>query len=395
MAGETKVDKTHDVIVIGGGMAGLSAGFSAAMNGADALVLERKKMVGVPVRCGEFFPARDEADGILPNAPSFTRFYDLLREEAISNRTKSIRVYSPRSRRYEFPFSGLVLRREIFEGAIAEEAERIGTTVQTGVNVEAVERRGEKTEILTSGANGNVVLKAKLVIGADGFPSKTVPRVDLRLYIRDENLALCAQRTAYNAKVDDDVVEMFLGMEYAPGGYAWVIPKGNGEANVGVGARLSHLKRGKTVVDYLNHFVERHPSVSERLQKAMFGPLIAKTLPVGGLAPYVYGDGLLLAGDAAGMVIATNGSGIPTALASGFIAGKIAARHLRGDCPLSSYESALRKEIVRPVKRGYLYRRVGDVFMGSDRTFETLLRIIGTGNVAKVIKCVPIKPFFR
>ena len=389
------MNRTYDIIVVGGGVSGLSSALSASLNGAETLVVDRKKQIGIPVRCGEFFPAQSEANDILPNSNSFKSFYSMMPTDAVSNRIESIRVFSPHSRRYEFPFGGWVLRRELFERAIAEKAEEAGAKIHTSTTVESVEKTHSRMKILAHGPEGKTFLEAKLVIGADGFPSRVVQREQFKSYLRDENLALCVQLSAHGAKVDEEVVEMYLGKKYAPGGYAWVIPKGNGEVNVGVGARLSYLKRGKSIVDYLTAFTKEHPIVSKYLHGVRFSPLIGKTLPVGGIAPYLYGDGMLLVGDAAGLVIATNGSGIPTALASGSIAGQIAAKHIKENCELSVYADALKKETGQSVRRGYLYRRIGDFFMSSDEALERLLQTIGTGNLAKVIKCVPIRPFFR
>jgi len=389
------LNRTYDVIVVGGGVSGLSAALSASLNGAETLVVDRKKQIGIPVRCGEFFPAQNEANDILPNSNSFKSFYSMMPTDAVSNRTKSIRVFSPHNRKYEFPFDGWVLRREVFERAIAEKAEETGANIKISTHVESIEKTHNRMKILAHGSDGKTFMEAKLVIGADGFPSRVVQREQFKSYLRDENLALCVQLTAHGAKVDEEVVEMYLGKKYAPGGYAWVIPKGNGEVNVGVGARLSCLKRGKSIVDYLTAFTKEHPIVSKYLHGVRFSPLIGKTLPVGGITPYLCGRGILLVGDAAGLVIATNGSGIPTALASGYIAGEVAARHIKEGCELSIYADALKREVGQSVKRGYLYRRIGDFFMHSDQALERLLQAIGTGNLAKVIKCVPIRPFFR
>ena len=389
------MNQSYDIVVVGGGVSGLSAALSASLNGAQTLVLERNKKIGTTVRCGEFFPSLNEAGNLFPEAKTLEKFYPILNNDMIANKTKKIRVFSPQNRKYEFPFDGLVLKRGKFEKTLGDEATKAGADIQTGTNAEAVAKTGREMKILRRNGKGETVVKAKLVIGADGFPSMTAQRTHLQNYTKDTDLALCVQLTVHGANLDEEAVEMYLGTEYAPGGYAWVIPKGRGEANVGVGARFFCLKHGKTIVDYFTALTRNHPVVPKYLREARFSPLIGKTLPVGGMIPRPYADGTLLVGDAAGLVVPTNGGGISTALVSGCIAGQVAAHHVNDGTPLSTYENVLKKEIGKPVRRGYLYRRIGDLFMFHDRAFETLLRMIGTGNLAKTVKAEPILPFFH
>lgn len=388
--------KTFDVVVVGGGVAGLSAGLSAASGGAETLVVERKKEVGASIRCGEFLPSLAQIKRLMPDAKSIESFYKLLSKDAVCNTTKGIRVFSPKNRQYEFSFDGLVLRRDLFERSIASEAEKAGAAIQTATTAEAVKNDGNVTKISLRNKNDTVFVRAKLVIGADGFPSKVNGLISPGIQSRSEGgMALCVQHKVNNAKLDDNIVELYFGKKCAPGGYAWIIPKGGEKANVGVGVRLSLLKQGHSAVDYLNTFVKEHSVASLHFAGARFEPLIGKTLFVGGLVPNVYGNRALLSGDAAGTLVAVNGSGIPTALVSGHIAGETASQHLKEECELSLYSIDLRREIGKIVDRGYRYRRLGDVFARSEGVFEKVLHMIGTDNVGKVIKCEPIPPLFN
>jgi len=387
--------ETFDIVVVGAGVAGLSAGLSAASDGAETLIVERKKEVGASIRCGEFLPSPVQIKELMPDAKSIEKFYRLLSEDAVCNTTKGIRVFSPKNGQYEFSFDGLVLRRDLFEKSIASEAEQAGVTIQTATTAEAVMSDGNLTKISLRSKNGASFVKAKLVIGADGFPSKASKLTNFIVRPRSEDMALSVQRTVDNAKLDDDVMELYFGNKCAPGGYAWIIPKGGGEANVGVGVRLSHLKQGHPAIDYLNAFLQKNPISLPHFVGAQFKLLISKTLFIGGLVPNVYGIRAMLAGDAAGTLIAVNGSGIPTALVSGHIAGETASRHLKENCELSLYATVLRREIRKIVDRGYLYRRLGDVFARSDDVFEKVLRMVGTDNLGKVLRCEPIPPLFN
>jgi digeranylgeranylglycerophospholipid reductase len=381
--------------VVGAGVAGLSAGFSASLNGAETLIVERKERVGAIVKCGELIPSKKEAERLFPYANSLKKFYAILPKKAVCNKIKEIRVLSPKNREYVFAFDGLVLRKEIFERAIAEEAKKKGAAVQTSTTVEAVNKEGNVIKVLTRSQRGKAFLRSRLIIGADGFPSKLDELKHLKSYAKAVNVALCVQQVAYDAKVNEETVDLCLSKKYAPGGYAWVIPKGNGIANVGVGVRLSYLTGKSSIIKYLNAFIKKHPIISKYFKKAKFKPLIAKILPVGGLTPQLYETRTLLAGDAAGTVLPVNGSGIPTALVSGHLAGFVAAENIKGECYLSLYPDALQVEIGKVVERAYLYRRIADVFMLSDDLLEKLLQAMGKKRIAKVIRCEPIKPLFN
>jgi digeranylgeranylglycerophospholipid reductase len=389
--------ETFDVVVVGAGVAGLSAGWSLATStGADVLIVERKKEVGDLVRCGEFIPSFTQIRKLMPKAKSIGRFYETFLKNSVCNTIKKIRIFSPRNKEYEFQFDGLVLRRDIFERNIAAEIERAGITLLTKTTAKIVSNKKdtEQVKIALQNQKTSKIVKAKLVVCADGFPIKS-GRTNFGAKIKLEDVALCIQQTVESATVDDDAVELYFGKKYAPGGYAWVIPKGNGRANVGVGIRLSFLKQGRySAIDYMDFFINKHPVSSRYLSSAYLRSLTAKTLWVGGLLPNVHWNRVLLAGDAAGTLIPVNGSGIPTALISGYLAGETASQFLKGNCKLSTYAITLRREIGDIIKRGYLYRRLGDAFIKSDTVFEKVLHIIGKHTLAKVVKCEPISPMF-
>ena len=383
------MNQTYDIVVVGAAVSGLSAGISAALAGAETLIVEKGNGIGASIRCGELVPSASQMQELFPRATSISRFFELFSQRTICNTTKTVRVFSPKGRSYEFSFGGLVLNREELERSMAEKAKEEGATVRTSTVVKGVDKEGSVTRILMHGSDGDSVVKTKLLIGADGYPSKIGKWTHLGAKMSAGDCAMCVQGRAYNANVDDDVVEMYLGREYAPGGYAWVIPKGDGAVNVGLGVVRSYLRRGSDIVDLLDAFVQEHPVASKHFLGARFSPMIAKMLPVGGLFPNISGNGTLLTGDAAGTMIAVNGSGIPTAFVAGALAGETASRCLKGQCDLSLYARRLKVEVGRVLRIGYLYRRAGDLFMRSDDVFEKILRAIGTRNVAKVIKCVP------
>jgi flavin-dependent dehydrogenase len=92
-------------------------------------------------------------------------------------------------------------------------------------------------------------------------------------------------------------------------------------------------------------------------------------------------------GDAAAMVMPTNGGGIATAMITGTIAGQVAADHLQKNMLLSEYEKrwkvAMGAEMVASTKM----RRLADHVMGRDFLFHLMLMFLGTQGVKDVITC--------
>ncbi len=66
--------------------------------------------------------------------------------------------------------------------------------------------------------------------------------------------------------------------------------------------------------------------------------MIADVLPVDGPLKRTFSDHVMAVGDAAAMVMPTNGGGISTAMITGEIAGQVAADHVQKGIPLSEYE---------------------------------------------------------
>src|SRR5207302_653555 len=88
-------------------------------------------------------------------------------------------------------------------------------------------------------------------------------------------------------------------------------------------------------------------------------------------------DNAMLVGDAAGMVMATNGGENIVAMIAGRIAGLTAADHLLQGTPLDAYESRWRAAVGGPLDRGVRIKRLADRFFGSDRLLEAAMMLLG------------------
>jgi digeranylgeranylglycerophospholipid reductase len=374
---------TVDVAVVGAGPGGLYAAIESLKRGLTVHIFDKKTIIGAPVRCGEYFPVRKEMEYLLPNAGEYMHVFDVP-EAAIDNVCKTIRVISPKGDEYEFEFVSYVLDRTALEQGLAKEVESLGGSIELQCFAGLFKDNGE----LRVGKDKATSIRCKLVIAADGFPSKIAKASGILTedYLTPNNVAINYEFLMSELEVEQTVTEMYLGTEVAPGGYGWIIPKGNKSANVGIGIRTSYSKRndGK---GYLQYFLHDCPLTKIKLDGGKSGPMIADVLPVDGPVKKTYSERVMAVGDAASMVMPTNGGGIATAMITGTIAGQVAADHLQMKVPLSDYEvrwkDAMGAEMVASTKM----RRLADHFMGNDFLFHLMLKILGTKGIKDVITC--------
>jgi digeranylgeranylglycerophospholipid reductase len=374
---------TIDLVIVGAGPGGLYAAVQALERGLAVHIFDKKTEIGVPVKCGEYFPVRKEMEHLLPSAGEYMHVFDVPKE-AVDNVCKTIRVISPRGRVFEFDFESYVLDRTRLEQGMAKRVRDLGGTLELGTPVDLFDHGGD----LTVGKNKGEGVKAKVVIAADGFPSKIAKSAAILTenYATPNNVAINYEYLMSELGVDQNVTEMYFGTDFAPGGYGWIIPKGNRAANVGIGIRTSYSKRneGKS---YLEFFLHHCDLTRGKLDGGIAGRMIADVLPVDGPLKRTYSDHVMAVGDAAAMVMPTNGGGISTAMITGEIAGQVAADHIHKGTPLSEYETRWKEVLGREMYVSTKLRRYADPFMRNNFLFHLIMRFLGTNGIKDVITC--------
>ena len=354
--------RTHDVIVVGAGPAGSTAARYAARRGLDVLLLDRRKVVGVPVQCGEYVASNDEVRTIFPTVADLD---DLM---AVPHRVKQhdtpiLRLWSPGGRHWDVPFRGFTVERDRMDQGIADLAVAEGAELRTQTTCRAV--RGH--EVVTDRGT----FAAKVIVGADGPSSLVAKSVGLPNPVTGPAMS-CTVRGDFS-----DVTDLYFG-SLAPGGYAWVIPK-DGCANVGLGA--------------WQHFEGNLASLFRKFLALHGWPEAKGTgghVPVVGPVDRTVAPPVILAGDAAGHVMATNGGGINVSMIAGRIAGQTAADHVLNGTPLEAYERRWREAVGDPLARGARIKKIADRFFGSDRLLEAAMLLMGGKRMRRAIQCQPL-----
>lgn len=297
-----------DVIVVGGGPAGSMAAEAAAKKGAKVLILEKDRDIGYPVRCGEGVGAKGLKSFIDPD-PKW-----------IATTISKVRMRSPDNTRIDFGLAGAgyVLDRRLFDYALANRASQAGVEIQTrayvdGLILEDDYVRGVKYQYMGE----SVSLTARIVIAADGVESRVGRMAGLRTATKLKDMDSGYQVTVGNIDVDQEMIDFYNGDVWAPGGYLWIFPKGDGMANIGLAVNGVHARETHPH-DMIHGFLKNHFPSASVLTSVCGGIPVAKTLK------RYTANGLMLTGDAARMVNPVTGGGIITGMVGGRLAGNVA-----------------------------------------------------------------------
>jgi digeranylgeranylglycerophospholipid reductase len=308
-------ERRFDVAVIGAGPAGSRTAAQVARGGLRVVLLEKRPRIGWPVRC---------AEAVGPRA--VVERYLALDEALISSSIDGVRVVSPNGTTLEreMPAIGYTVDRELFDRRLADAAASAGAELRTSHQATALlfEKArvcGLRARDLVSGSEYDV--RAAVVVGADGVESLSPRWAALKSAYRPDEIFSCAEELIEGIEVPGSCIEFHLGARFAPGGYAWVFPKGEGKANVGVG--MNPLRaRGRAAIEYLNDFIAHRCPEGRRTRFVAGGCVVARGLPA--LAT----DGFVAVGEAANQNNPFSGGGIVNALEAADMAASAIARAL-------------------------------------------------------------------
>lgn len=299
-----------DVLVVGGGPAGLIAAREVAARAPqlDVVLVERDRAIGSPVRCGEGVGSKGLGEFMDPTGAPW-----------ISRRITQVIFWAPDRTEVRVAYGdvGYVLDRARFEPVLAAEAGRAGAEILVGTEVTGMRRDGQGWLADARGPRGEFAIRATLVIGADGVESMVGRWAGLDTRVPSRDMESCAQYVVSGIDFDPDAFYLHFGDDVAPGGYAWVFPKGVGTANVGLG--IVALKgRGRPARQWLDGYLDSYFPTGVRTGYTVGGVIVHPTVK------RTVADGVILCGDAAHMVNPLSGGGIVNAMKAGRLAAEVA-----------------------------------------------------------------------
>jgi geranylgeranyl reductase family protein len=315
-----------DVIVVGAGPAGATTAFYLAQSGLDVLLLEKSRFPREKV-CGDGLTPR-AVKALVGMGISVTEQDGWVRNKGLRVIGAGKRMELPWPELASYPGYGLVRTRHDLDETLARRAQKAGARLIEGVTVTGPvlgERTGRITGVTarpTDGEDGERTYAARVVVAADGNSSRLSVAMGLRK--RDDRPLGVAVRTYYKTpRHDDDYLESWLdlwnGDRLLPG-YGWIFGMGDGTSNVGLGLLNTSAAFGNT--DYhalLRQWLKGMPAEWGFTEENRTAPIRGAALPMGFNRTPHYFKGLLLVGDAGGMVNPFNGEGIAYAMESGEI----------------------------------------------------------------------------
>jgi digeranylgeranylglycerophospholipid reductase len=384
----------YDIIVVGSGPAGSTTARTAALGGLRVLLVDKRQELGAPIQCsGALSGHALEEVGLAPDDEfihepiyGFGIYNESGACTTIDYRTIKPDEYGPGGK----PL-GYVVDRRRFDRYLMTQAERAGVEVwlkAEALGYSSLDTHRCAVDILHF--NRPVRLTCRVLVGADGLQSRVGKWAGLRTHIKLTELASCLQFIVDRVETSG-LLEIVTGHEWAPGGYAWIFPKGHGYAEVGLGVIRTMTRQNAQW--HLEQLMQRS-FLSDRLRHARVLEIQGGGVPLAAPLRTQYADHVILVGDAARHVNPVTGGGIHTALSGGRVAGTFLCELVRSGRP--STRDQLRRYQERWLealgnKMWQLYREKTDIFRQRDlaernrRLYETMAGYFSPTSIYKKI----------
>lgn len=379
-----------DAIVVGAGPAGSAAALTLARKGFSTLLVERGRAPGVKGMFGGRIYSWALHD-LLPEWAKDCPVERYVIRENLAFLTEdaslAIAYESPKlGRGRTASFTAL---RAKFDAWLAKKAQEAGAVLVTGIRVDDLWREGGKVRGVAVAPNDRVA--ADLVVIAEGATSTLVQKAGLRSDLAPREVSVGVKETI---ELPAETIQERFGLGDKEGaafvfaGQASLGLRGGGflytnQATVSLGLVVSSedLAQKKVEIQEVQTRFRMHPTVQRWLRGGKVVEYSAHLVPElgAGMVPRLWGDGVLVAGDAAGFLI-NNGytfRGVDLAIASGIAAGEAAeaARTAGGmsAANLSAYEKFLRvRNVLTDLER---FRRA-PLYLKNERLFDVYPRML-------------------
>jgi len=400
----SQTDKDFDVIVVGGGLSGLAAAYTIAEAGLEVLLLERGDYSGAKnVTGGRLYlnPVREMFPDLWGKAP-MERF--IAHEElSIMDKERSLTIRYDGAELALEPYQSYSILRGKFDRWFAKQAEKKGVSIVCKSRVDDLIIENGKVEGVRAGGEE---LTANVVIACDGVLSLLAEKAGLRkpgiakdhavglkeIIELDRNII----EDRFNLEGNEGAARLYMG-EVTQGKFGGGFLYTNKESiSLGIVVGIKDLMEEPAVQvpDLLDAFKLR-PEVARLIKGGQTSEYSAHVIPEGGYKSIgkLYGEGILLAGDAAGfsMNIGLTVRGMEYALASGYYAAQASIKANKADNygaeSLAVYEKLLNDSFVMEDFKNF---KEAPHVMENPRFFQRYPQLVG--DVMKDLYEIPAGP---
>jgi len=329
-----------DVLVIGAGPGGSTAAYFLARHGVDVALVEKAALPRDKV-CG---------DGLTPRAVKVVAEMGIDTHDPGFVQVDGLRIYGrhaslqlPWPVLADWPGLGLVRTRLDFDHLLAQTAAKAGAKLwerTEAVGPSLVDGWVAGASLRELGPDDDKdgptrEVKARYVIAADGASSRFAGQAGVR---RDATrpLGIAARRYYRIERSQEPWLESWLdlwdGEKMIPG-YGWLFPLPDGTVNVGAGLLNTFTGFKDISAQQLFDAFARMLGDWGVSEETAEGKVLSGPLPMGMNRQPLAVPGMLVVGDAAGMVNPFNGEGISYAMETGKLAAELVYESLVNDRP--------------------------------------------------------------
>ncbi len=376
----------YDIIVVGAGPSGSTFARVAATGGLSVLLLEKKKEIGIPVRCGE---------GVIE---SELRLFHEPRSEWIVTTIDKFCFVAPngKSINVKFKEKGLILDRKVFDNDLVKYAKEEGATIITNAYVNGLLFKGDRAVGIKCVCDGeSFEIRSKIVVGADGVESRIggFAGIDTKLNINSIDSAY--QKTISGIEVDENTCTFYVSNELAPGGYIWIFPKSKYSANIGIGISGKASINGGSSKYRLDKFINSKYTNHKVESIAVGGIPLSKPINK------MFSDSVMLVGDAARTVNPLSGGGIILGMKSAVQAANVAIKVIKNELEpskenLMEYHNKWMENEGKQINRIYRIKKAIDKLTDNDlnKIIEKVNKLpVEKQSIARIFRaCIPQKP---
>lgn len=318
--------ETHcDILVVGGGPAGLAAARAAARAGASVTLVHRDAEIGKPVRTSGGSYLRDIQRLSIPST-----LYETINELVFAGPTKMATIDVSSQPMVVLDITGTYQ-------FIAEQARTAGASIHTGCTFKGiVNDDGQTYRCQIEDAKGNLhdIVTTRLVEASGSSRAVLDALGQTRRVTRlGAGIEYECERTGGRS----DRATLFVGSRYCPAGYGWIFPTNQQTVRIGVGVLRPQEKA--RLPELIDSFMASDMAQQLDIGAGDICDKHVGVVPADGIPERLVHDRVVVAGDAASMAIATVGEGIRYGIEAGDAAGDAIAESLTGDMsPMSRYE---------------------------------------------------------